>query len=102
MAKDTIQAVLRAEEKAAQIEKNAVAEGEAIVSKAKEDAKSLIASMTKLRLTQEEKDLEAARIQGDKYMEAAIKQAEQDIVMLKEIVKNKEQSTISVVLSEVL
>lgn len=101
MAKETIQAVLRAEEKAAQIEKDAAIQGEAIVQKAKEDAKSLIASMTKLSLSKEEKDLEAARVKSDTYMKTAISQAEQDIVMLKELVKNKEQAATRLVLSEV-
>lgn len=102
MAKETIEAVLRAEENAAQIEKDAVTKGEALVQKAKEDAKSLVASMTKEKNLQKETDLKAAHVQVDKYIETAIKQAEQDIVMLNEIVKNKEQAAISLVLKEIL
>ena len=46
MAKETVQAVRQAEEKAAQIEKDATLKGDAIVLKAKEDAKALVLSMT--------------------------------------------------------
>lgn len=102
MARETIEAVLRAEENAAQVEKDAVTKGEALVQKAKEDAKSLVASMTKEKTSQSESNLKAAHVQVDMFIETAIKKAEQDIVMLNEIVKNKEQSAISLVLKSVL
>jgi vacuolar-type H+-ATPase subunit H len=102
MARETIEAVIKAEEKAALIEKDAVTEGETIVLKAKEDAKELVAAMTRERLSQSEKDLISAQEKCEALMKAAIEKAEQDIIMLKEVIKDKEQVAITNVLSNFL
>lgn len=102
MAKETVQAVRQAEEKAAQIEKEAAAKGEALIQKARVDAKNLVTTMTKDVLSNGEKDLEKVQLQSKALMEAAVQKAEKEILLLKEMVKSKEQAAIDLVLSEVI
>jgi V/A-type H+-transporting ATPase subunit G/H len=102
MAKETVQAVRQAEEKAAQIEKEAVVKGEMIVQNAKEEANNLQSSMSKDILLKAEEDLKNVQLQGNKLMEAAVQKAEKEIILLKEVVKSKEQAAIDLVLTEVI
>ena len=102
MAKETVQAVRQAELNAAQIEKDATAEKDAILSKAQEDAKISVTSITKDALAKAKQDLEQAEVQGAELMEFAVQRVEQEILMLKEMVKSKEQAAIELVLSQVI
>ena len=102
MAKETVQAVRQAELNAAQIEKDATVKKDAILSKAQEEAKISISSITKDALAKAKQDLERAEVQGAEFMEIAVQRVEQEILMLKEMVKGKEQVAIDLVLSEVI
>ena len=102
MAKETVLAVRQAEEKAAQIEKEATLKGEEMIQKAKDEAKILVSSMTKENLKAAEKKLADTQITGEKLMKEALQKAEKEIILLKEIVKSKEQSAINLCLSEVI
>ncbi|BCJ94780.1 hypothetical protein acsn021_23490 [Anaerocolumna cellulosilytica] len=102
MAKETVQAVRQAEEKAAQIEKEALAKGEMIIQNAREEAKNIQSSMSKQVLSKAEQDLKDVQLQGNKLMEAAVQKAEKEIILLKEVAKSKEQAAIDLVLTEVI
>lgn len=102
MAKETVQAVRNAELKAAQIEKDAVQKKEEILSKAQQEARGLIASTTKDAQAKADKALAEAEKSGAGLIEAAKLNAEKEILLLKEMVKNKEQAAIDLVLSNVI
>jgi V/A-type H+/Na+-transporting ATPase subunit G/H len=102
LAKETIQAVRQAEQKAEQIEKDAAMKAEAIVMNAYEQAKELETSMTKDALAKAQEELERAQLQGVDFMEAANNNADIEIKQLYEIVKNKEEAVIKLVLSEII
>jgi V/A-type H+/Na+-transporting ATPase subunit G/H len=102
VAIEIVQAVRQAEQDAAKLEKEAALKAEAIIQKANEDAKSLISSMTKEVLAKAEKDLEQVQLQGAELMVTAVQKAEKEILLLKEIVKGKEETAINLVLSEVI
>ncbi|MGB8452637.1 MAG: hypothetical protein WCD89_09915 [Anaerocolumna sp.] len=102
MAIEIVQAVRQAEQEAARLEKEASFQAEAIIQKANEDAKSLISSMIREILVKAEKDLEQVQLQGSELTVTAVQKAEKEILLLKEIVKSKEQAAIDLVLSEVI
>jgi V/A-type H+/Na+-transporting ATPase subunit G/H len=102
VAKEIVQAIDQAEQEAAQIEKEASVKAEAIISKAKEDGKSLINAMTNEVLAKAEQDLNQAKAQVDEIMEAAVKKAEEEIFLLKENVKGREQAAVDFILSELI
>jgi len=102
MAKETVNAVRQAELNATQIEKEAEKEHDAILFKAEQDTKAIITSMSKEALAKAKHDLEQAQRQGEVAMETATLRAEKEIILLKEIVKSKEQAAIDYVLSEVI
>lgn len=102
MAIEIVQAISQAEQEAARLEKEASAKAEAIIQQAKEDGKSLITAMTNEVLGKTKQDLEKAELQGKELMITAVQRAEKEIVLLKEIVKSREQAAIDLVLSEVI
>lgn len=102
MANETVQAVRQAELKAAQTEKEAVQKKEKILSEAHQNAKELISSMTKDALEKAEKELAAANRQGEKLIEAAIAKAQNEVIIMKEMVKSKEAAAKKLVLSCVI
>jgi V/A-type H+-transporting ATPase subunit G/H len=102
MALETVQAVRNAELKASQMEKDALQQKEAIILKAEQEREQIISSMTKDALEKSVKDLEEANRQAKVRLEKAVMQAENEIILLKEMVKNKEQSAIKLVLEEVI
>ena len=102
MAKETVKAVRSAELSAVQIEREAEQKKEAILLEAQQNAKSIIVSMTKEAQSKAERDLSVAREQGVAIMEAGKQRAENEIRLLNEIVKNKEQAAIELVLSNVV
>ncbi len=102
MAKESVQAVRQAELNAAQIEKDAAKKKDTILLGAQEEAKSTISSMTKEALAKAEEDLKLAQQSGTEFMETAVKRAEKEISLLKEMVKSKEQAAIDLILLEVI
>jgi len=102
VAIEIVQAVRQAEQDAGRLEKEASIKAEAIIQKANEEGKSLVTAMTREILAQAEKELEQAQLQGSELMVTAVQKAEKEILLLKEIVKSKEQTAIDLVLSEVV
>ncbi len=102
MAKETVQAVREAELKAVQLEKDAAINRDTILLKANEEAKELIASKTKEARVKAEQELGKSQQEGEKLLVSAKQRAEKEILLLKEMVKSKEQVAIDLVLSEVI
>lgn len=102
MAIETVEAIRQAELNAVQIEKDANQQKEAILLQAELEKDEIISSMTKEALAKSKQDIEIAQRQSEERVEKAIMQAEQEIIMLKEMVKNKEQAAIQLVLEEVI
>ncbi|MDF2586281.1 MAG: hypothetical protein K0S41_122 [Anaerocolumna sp.] len=102
MAKETVQAVRSAELNAAQLEKDALIKRDAILREAEEKAKNMISEKTKEAIAKAEIDLEKAQLQGKEIMDKAIIRANQEILMMQELVKGKEQVAIDLVLKEVI
>lgn len=102
MAKETVQAVRQAELNATEKERNALLEKEKILSEAQQEAKALLARMTEQELNAAERNLVLANQQGVEKMEAAKKRAEKEVILMKEMAKNKEEAAINLVLSNVI
>ncbi|MDF2472659.1 MAG: hypothetical protein K0R92_172 [Lachnospiraceae bacterium] len=102
MAKETVQAVRQAELNAAQAEKEATLKRDEIILKAHEEAKTIIVTMTKDAAKNGEESLSLVQSQGEELLKAAELKAEKEILLLKEMVKSKEQTAINLILSEVV
>jgi len=102
MAKETVEAVRQAELNAAQIEKEAIKKRDEILLKAQENAKTTSSSMMKETLLKAEQDLKQAQYQGTELINSAVQRTEQEILLLNEMVRSKEQAAIDLVLSEVI
>lgn len=99
MAKETIQAVRKAELNAARMEKEAGERREAILAEAQQDARSMITSMTKEAAAKAAKDLSEANHQGEEKVKTARIRAENEVLLMKEIMEEKEEAARKVVLS---
>lgn len=102
MAKETVQAVRKAELNAAQKEKDALIRKEEIIAEAGQNAKAFITSMTKQALDKAEQDLAAANKRGTELTEAAKLKAESEVLIMKEMAQRKEEAAISLILSSVI
>ncbi len=102
MAKEAVQAVRQAEMNAADIEKEAIRKKEVIITETQQKARDLIASATSQATTKAEQNLALAEQKGKELLEAARQKAEDEITLLKEIAKNKEEAAISIVLSNII
>ncbi len=102
MAKEAVQAVRQAEMNAADIEKEAIRKKEVIITKAQQKAGELIAGMTSQAATKAEQNLALAEQKGKELLEAARQKAEDEVMLLKGIAKNKEEAAISIVLSNII
>jgi F0F1-type ATP synthase membrane subunit b/b' len=102
MAIESVQAVRRAEVNAAQIEKEASAKRESILEEAKQKAKVLVTSRVKEAQAKAEDDLNKAGRRSMEIMEEAKVKAEKEVIFMKELVKNKEQAAIDLVLANVI
>lgn len=102
MAKETVQAVRQAELNAAEMEREALLEKDKILSEAQQEAKTLIASMTKQAMDAAERNLVLANQKGVEMMGTAKKRAENEVILMKEMAKNKEEAAIDLVLSNVI
>lgn len=102
MAQDTVQAVRQAELNAANKEKEALQKKESILTKAQQDAKELIASKVSETQMLSEKKLKNASNQGEERLEAAKRKADQEVLILQEMVKSKEQAAIDFIISSLI
>ncbi|MBH1942350.1 hypothetical protein I5677_15720 [Mobilitalea sibirica] len=102
MAKETVQAVRQAELNAAQIEKDANLKKDAILMEAQQKATNLISSMTKEAQDKAAKALKDAELRGAEMVEAAKLKAEKEIMLMNEMLKDKEKAAIKLVISEVI
>jgi F0F1-type ATP synthase membrane subunit b/b' len=102
MALESVQAVRQAELKAAQIEKDALAAKEALLSETRQKAKDLVDSKVKEAQAKAENDLRAAERRSMELMEEVKLRAEKEVIFMKELVKNKEQAAIDLVLSSLI
>lgn len=102
MANETVQAVRQAELKAAQIEKDADTKKEALLLEAQQNAKLLISGLLKEAQGKADQRVKEADQKSTVIIENAKRKAEKDIFAMKEIIKNKEQAAIKLVISEVI
>lgn len=102
MAIESIQAVRQAEFQAEQIEKDAIQNKDAILSKAQQEANTLITSMSKEAQANAERNMVNAIRKGEETVEAAKRNAEKEILLMKELVKEKEQAAIDLVIANVI
>lgn len=102
MAKETVNAVRQAELNAMQLEKEAVAQKEAIQNEAQQNAKVMITSMTREAIAKADKDLNNARLKGTEIVEAAKVKAEKEVLLIKEMIKGKEQEALKHILSSII
>lgn len=102
MAKEIVQAVRQAELNAVEKDKEALLVKEKILSEAQQEAKTLIATMAKRANDTAERALELANQQGVAMIEEAKKRADKEVIIMKEMAKNKEEAAINLVLSNVI
>ena len=102
MAKETVDAVRQAELNATQIEKDATVKRDTIILNAEEEAKTIISTLIKEAHNIAELNRRQAQSQVEEIMKEAEFKAEQEIFLLKELTKSKEQETIHLILSEVI
>jgi vacuolar-type H+-ATPase subunit H len=102
MAKETVQAVRQAELNAAQIERDAIEKKDTLLSDAQQNAKMLVTSRTKEAFLKAERNLVLANEQGAQLLQSAILKADNEVLLLKEMVKGKEQVAIDKVLSSLI
>lgn len=102
MAKETVEAVRQAELNAARLENEAITKKEQMIQKAMEDAKSIVSTRTKEALASSARELEETNIASSNLMQEAVLRAEQEISLLRELVKSKEKAATLLVLGEVI
>lgn len=102
MAKKTVQAVRQTELEAEKMEKDALAKKEEILAQAHLTAKSLTTSMTQDAMKKAEQNLKTAKLQANEIMEASGQRAENEVLLLEEMLKSKEESAIDLILSNVI
>ncbi|MDD3014862.1 MAG: hypothetical protein PHC34_14260 [Candidatus Gastranaerophilales bacterium] len=102
MAKETVQAVRQAELNAVQLENEALQKKEAMLSESMQNAKVMISSMTKEAIKLAEEKITNANAQGAQIMEAARQKAEKEVLLMGEIVRNKEQAAVEQVLYSII
>ena len=102
MAQEAVQAVRQAELNAALIERDANQRKEEMLSKAQQNAKILITSITKEAHLTADKRLATAEKQGADMLEAAKQKADEEVLYLKDLVKGKEQEAIKLILSNLI
>jgi V/A-type H+/Na+-transporting ATPase subunit G/H len=102
MAKETVQAVRQAELNAAQLEKDAIQQKEAIISEAVNNAKVMISTMTKEAKDEAEHKLDLANRKGIEMLEAAKTRAESEALLMNQMAQSKEEAAINLILSNVI
>lgn len=99
MAQETIQAVRQAELIAEQKEKEALIQAKETVANAEKEAKDLVSTMTKKSLLNAKKASDAALLEGEQMVKEAGKKAEKEIALLNQLLKQKEEKAIELVIS---
>lgn len=99
MAKASIQAVRKTELRAAEIEKNSMAEKEVILQEARQRAKSILNTRIKEAQSKADKDLQDTNQQCEVLLEEAKRKAENEILQLQKKTKSSEEDAIHLVLS---
>lgn len=102
MAKETVQAVRKAEIAADKIVKDAQINKDTIIFEAMKRAKELTASMLNDAQKDAEKKVEEAVRQSNQILEDAKKEADKEVELLKAMAKVKEQAAIDLVISNVI
>lgn len=102
MALETVQAVRQAELKAEEKEREALQKKEAIITQAKQNATTIVSSMTKEAMVKAELELNNAIKKGEDILEASRLKANNEVNLMKEMVKEKEQSAIHLIFSNLL
>lgn len=102
MAQETIQAVRHAELIAEQQEKQAVSEAKELIAAAEKEAKEIISAMTKKSLADAKKASDEALRQGEVMMQEARTRAEKEIALQQELLNQKEENAIQLVISELV
>lgn len=102
MAKETVQAVRQAELNALQKEREALQKKEEIIAKAQQQAKEIINSKVKQAMEKAESDFAKAKQRGEEIANAARVKAEDEVLIMKEMVGRKEEAAIKLILSSVI
>lgn len=102
MAKETVQTIRKAEIAATEAEKEALKKKEAIILEAQQKASEMTDAMINGVQDKAQKEYEKAVQKGREMTEAARLGAEREISILKELVKNKEEAAIDLVISTVV
>ena len=102
MAKETVQAVRKAEISAEKMERDALQKKEAIISEAQQQARELLSSSLKKAQEKADNDTREAVRRSDIILEEAREEAKKEVLLLIEMAKTKEQAAISMVISNVL
>lgn len=102
MAMETVQAVRQAEIEAALKEKEAAKQSELIILEAEKKAEDILSSMKKTLHEKAEQNLLEANVKAKEFMDIALRDAENEIISIKDMVKVKEKEAVSLVLSEII
>ncbi len=102
MAIETIEAVRQAELKAVQLEKEAAANKDELLSQAKKKAAELIQSKSEEALAKADVKVREAEKKGLEQLEATKVNAEKSILFMKDLVKVKEKEVIDLIISNVI
>lgn len=102
MAMETVQAVRQAEIEAALKEKEAAKQSELIILDAEKKAEAILSSMKKTSHERAEQNLLEANVKAKEFMDIALRDAQNEIISIKEMVKMKEKEAVSLVLSEII
>lgn len=100
MVKETIEAVLKAEQDAEQTEKDALIMRDQMLAEAQADAQKLISGMTKDACEKTARNMELARHSGEDIILSHERKAQDEIFRIKEDIKRKEKAAIDLVVSE--
>lgn len=102
MARETVQAVRRAELNAAEKETEALHQQERILAEAQQKAKALLTERIKKANEEAERKLSLANQQGAKRMEDMKKRVEKESILMKDLAQSKEENAIKLVLEHVV
>ncbi|MBS4929779.1 MAG: hypothetical protein KH020_00315 [Clostridiales bacterium] len=102
MVKETIEAIKESEAKAEQIIREASEQGKTFIDQANEQAKSRV-EKAKNAIRQKEIQAEGAREKdGTVYLENALKEAEEEVMSLKQMAEQKAQEAIDLIVSQLV
>ncbi|NLO10078.1 MAG: hypothetical protein GX129_09470 [Clostridiales bacterium] len=102
MAKETVQAVRKAETSAEKLLKDAQVKKDEIISEAMQKAKELSTSMLNEAQKNAENDVKEAVRRSNQILEEAKKEAEKEVELLIAMAKAKQQGAINLVISNVV